>query len=48
MSDRRKWSMPLWVPNPLDSIILFVSEALIVLTFALVALGIAVVALWLL
>jgi len=37
--------MPLWVPNPLDSIILFVSEALIVLAFGVVAVLIAVVAL---
>jgi hypothetical protein len=43
---RPTWKMPLWVPNPLDSIILFVSEALIVLVMAVFAFGIAVVALW--
>jgi hypothetical protein len=38
--------MPLWAPNPLDSIVLFVSEALIVLAFAVVATGLAAIALW--
>jgi hypothetical protein len=38
--------MPLWVPNPFDSIILFVSEALIVLVFALTAVLLAAIALW--
>lgn len=40
-----KWKMPLWVPNPLDSIILFVSEAVIVMVFGAVAVIIAFVAL---
>jgi hypothetical protein len=48
VSAKGRWSLPLWVPNPLDSIILFVSEALIVLAFALAALLFAVAALWLL
>ena len=42
----RKWKMPLWVPNPLDSIILFISEALIVAVLALAAVILAVVSLW--
>lgn len=41
-----KWKLPLWVPNPIDSIILFASEALIVLAFALIAVAISAIALW--
>ena len=45
MTDPR-WKLPLWVPNPIDSIILFASEALIVLVFALVAVALSAIALW--
>ena len=40
-------STPVWVPNPVDGIVLFLLEALIVLALLLVSVAIAALALWL-
>lgn len=39
-------ALPVWLPNPIDSAVLFVFEAAIVFVLALVSFAIAVLALW--
>ncbi len=43
----RTRSTPAWVPNPVDGVVLFLLEALIVFALLLVAVVIAALALWL-
>lgn len=47
MSNDQRRYLPAWMPNPIDSIGLFAVEALAVVVMALVAAGVAAVALWL-
>ncbi len=40
-------SMPVWVPNPVHGVLLFLLEAVIVLSLGLVAVVVAALSLWL-
>jgi hypothetical protein len=46
MTEGRERFLPAWMPNPIDSVGLFVVEALTVLVMAFVAIGVAMLALW--
>ncbi len=46
MSRNRGRSTPVWVPNPVDGIVLFLLEALIVFALLLIGVGVAALALW--
>jgi hypothetical protein len=46
MTEDRERFLPAWMPNPIDSMGLFVVEALTVLVLAIVAIGVAMIALW--
>jgi hypothetical protein len=46
MTEGRERFLPAWMPNPIDSVGLFVVEALTVLAMAFVAIGVAMLALW--
>ncbi len=45
MTRRRAWSRPVWFLNPIDGGILFLLEAMIVLTLAVCSFGVAALAL---
>lgn len=47
MPVRQKRTLPSWMPNPIDSVGLFVVEAMTVIVLGFVAVGVAAVALWL-
>ncbi len=47
MMGRSKRFLPSWMPNPIDSVGLFVVEAVTVAVLALVGIGVATVAFWL-
>lgn len=46
MTEGRDRFLPAWMPNPIDSVGLFGVEALTVVVLAFVAVGVAVLALW--
>ncbi len=46
MTGGAKRSLPSWMPDPIDSIGLFAVEAVAVFVLAVIAFGIAAVALW--
>ena len=46
MTEERKRLLPAWMPDPIDSFGLFAVEALTVVVLAIVAIGIAAIALW--
>jgi hypothetical protein len=46
MTDGGKRSLPSWMPNPIDSVGLFGVETLTVVVLALIAIGVAAIALW--
>jgi hypothetical protein len=39
-------STPVWVPNPVDGVVLFLLEAAIVLALGLIGIAVASLALW--
>ncbi len=47
MSKPGERSTPVWVPNPVDGIVLFLLEAVIVAALLTIGVAIAAVALWL-
>jgi len=47
MSRNGERSTPVWVPNPVDGVVLFLLEALIVFALLVVGAAIAALALWL-
>ncbi len=46
MSRKGERSTPVWVPNPVDGIVLFLLEALIVVALLLIGVAVAALALW--
>jgi hypothetical protein len=46
MTAERKRILPAWMPDPIDSFGLFAVEALTVVVLAMVAMGVATIALW--
>ena len=47
MKGERRRILPVWMPNPVDSIGLFAVEALAVVVMALIAIALAAFSLWL-
>ncbi len=47
MSRNGERSTPVWVPNPVDGLVLFLLEALIAAALLLIGVGVAALALWL-
>ncbi len=47
MTGNGRRSLPSWMPNPIDSVGMFAVEALTVVVLAIIATGIAALALWL-
>lgn len=46
MTDERKRLLPAWMPDPIDSFGLFAVEAVTVVILAIMAIGVATIALW--
>jgi hypothetical protein len=46
MTGDRDRLLPAWMPNPIDSVGLFVAEALTVVVLGFVSIGVAAIALW--